>query len=956
MTEQNVYSTGVCFLCGSCDVGHHSGDIPVIPMYEIRFVVENLDETVPERNYSDDQSVEGCARCRGLVFQALELKAELEALFFKMRQINSQKFRMPQCSIQPDNTYTNLEPVQAAPTAKERRCIPCTSCGRSLKSELQLEEHVAAVHRKERNFHCPICSARFGWKSLLQEHVRKTHSNIDTTLVCQECSKSLKTKRGLVEHMWSRHSIRCPGANFKKCRFCDKIFITVQKLKEHERRHSGERPYPCMLCRERSPDRIVQRLIVLKDAVQKARLRDRAEMFSVIHILEAETKNSTEEIAFTRKNVHRNIQDLPSILPHADAAQKLIVMNGGKSTRNDSMELNLKLLEKRMEVAERRKQNKLKRKAIETPEEKRARRLAKKEIKERSRKAKMGWDSDYLHYTNADNPFGDSNLLDTFTWNKKLEKEGLTTLPAEELELRKRQKMEENRRELEKVKERRLAMEKEREEREHDMWLAQRSKEAEQFKEWEKQEELFHLEQAKLRSKIRIQDGRAKPIDLLAKYISSQEDVDAVEMHEPYTYLTGLGIDDLEDLIEDIKVYQELEHDANQPFWEDMTIIVQDELLKLQKAKAQADAETHGAVFIERVERPGVHASVAKDVAEVFKGKSPEQLKQLKDSITGKVAAKKSGPPGARADLPYWESLLQQLHAYMARARLREAHQQGLRKKLEILKAEQGVEEAKKLALQNAAISEPVEGGEEEKERRQEDVSDEEDNEANTEEDLDVSMIETAVKDYEDGRYSPTAFDPDDLEPGTLFVNEDDDAKRLDYSRQLVQSKGRRVEDVMTSEEKALQKEARKGMTDDEAVFGVEAELEQQSYLWSDKYRPRKPRYFNRVHTGFEWNKYNQTHYDMDNPPPKIVQGYKFNIFYPDLLDKSSTPAYSITPCGDQGDFAILRFKAGPPYEDIAFKIVNREWEYSYRRGFRCQFHNSIFQLWFHFKRYRYRR
>merc|ERR1712039_452075 len=23
-------------------------------------------------------------------------------------------------------------------------------------------------------------------------------------------------------------------------------------------------------------------------------------------------------------------------------------------------------------------------------------------------------------------------------------------------------------------------------------------------------------------------------------------------------------------------------------------------------------------------------------------------------------------------------------------------------------------------------------------------------------------------------------------------------------------------------------------------------------------------------------------HYDHDNPPPKIVQGYKFNIFYPD--------------------------------------------------------------------------
>jgi hypothetical protein len=34
------------------------------------------------------------------------------------------------------------------------------------------------------------------------------------------------------------------------------------------------------------------------------------------------------------------------------------------------------------------------------------------------------------------------------------------------------------------------------------------------------------------------------------------------------------------------------------------------------------------------------------------------------------------------------------------------------------------------------------------------------------------------------------------------------------------------------------------------------------TYDWSDRYRPRKPRFFNRVHTGFEWSKYNQTHYE----------------------------------------------------------------------------------------------
>jgi hypothetical protein len=113
---------------------------------------------------------------------------------------------------------------------------------------------------------------------------------------------------------------------------------------------------------------------------------------------------------------------------------------------------------------------------------------------------------------------------------------------------------------------------------------------------------------------------------------------------------------------------------------------------------------------------------------------------------------------------------------------------------------------------------------------------------------------------------------------------------------------GKKVENVITKEELLLQREARKGMGDDEAQFSVEAALDNQVYLWSDKYRPRKPRYFNRVHTGFEWNKYNQTHYDMDNPPPKIVQGYKFNIFYPDLIDKNSTPEYFLVSWWEMGE------------------------------------------------------
>jgi len=132
-------------------------------------------------------------------------------------------------------------------------------------------------------------------------------------------------------------------------------------------------------------------------------------------------------------------------------------------------------------------------------------------------------------------------------------------------------------------------------------------------------------------------------------------------------------------------------------------------------------------------------------------------------------------------------------------------------------------------------------------------------------------------------------------------------------------------------------------------------------YHWHDKYRPRKPRYVNKVRTGWDWNKYNQTHYDKDNPPPRTIQGYKFTIFYPDMIDRSATPTYSLEfPPGknkNNSDFVILRFHApGGPYEDIAFQILNREWDTNRKSGFRCVFSRGQLDLHFNFRRLYYRR
>ncbi|KAJ8737930.1 hypothetical protein PYW08_000525 [Mythimna loreyi] len=638
------------------------------------------------------------------------------------------------------------------------------------------------------------------------------------------------------------------------------------------------------------------------------------------------------------------------------------------SSSSESGEEELKLLQRleaeRLRLKEEKKKQKELMKANETPEEKRARRLREKQEKERKRRERMGWDNEYQCYTNQDNPFGDSALTNTFVWTKKLAKEGVKTVSREELEALNRQKQLENKIELEKVKQRRLEREAERAAREAEAAAAARARETMQFHTWARQEDAFHLHQARLRSQIRIRDGRAKPIDLLAWYVSSEECVDALEMHEPYTYLNGLQSQDLEDLLEDIKVYKELENNANQAYWEDVQTIVLDELNKLRRLAAP-DAR-----------RDGVHQAVADDVTQIFKGKTGAQLEALQLQIEQKISGRHDG-----VDVGYWESLLSQLKAHMSRARLRDRHQTNLRRKLQLLKQEQGVQaagtkqeneephgsqspEADRTAEPAARPSTSAATADEPEAEGDTDGGSDSESEGGAEE------CAAAVALYRSGRYSPVPLSPSTLEPATILTEPAHDAARLAYLRAGLHAAAaaRRSQGKMEppaglagavgTGTEALEREARRvmGASGDEVQFSVEHALPDQPCLWADKYRPRKPRYFNRVHTGFEWNKYNQTHYDMDNPPPKIVQGYKFNIFYPDLIDKNATPEFSLKPCPENPDFAVLRFHAGPPYEDIAFKIVNREWEYSYKRGFRCHFHNNIFQLWFHFKRYRYRR
>ncbi|GAA0159776.1 scaffold/adaptor protein [Lithospermum erythrorhizon] len=573
--------------------------------------------------------------------------------------------------------------------------------------------------------------------------------------------------------------------------------------------------------------------------------------------------------------------------------------------------------------------------------------LAKKAQKKAMKAAKKLNSQSVSGYSNDSNPFGDSNLNETFVWRKKIERDVGQGVSLDEFSLKAEKKRQRERMaEVEKVKKRREERAIEKAQHEEEMALLARERARAEFHDWEKKEEEFHFDQSKVRSEIRLREGRMKPIDILTKNLDPSEDMD-IEINEPDTVFKGLTVKEMEELHEDIKMHLDLDRatPTHIQYWEALLVVCDWALAESRKRDALDRARVRGERLPPEllVEDRGLHPSVEADVKNLLQGKTYAELEKFQTQIESEMRS------GTAKVVEYWEAVLKRLHIFKAKACLKEIHAQLLCKHLEHLE-------------QPSNKKDTDEEFEVDAEEEQDDIHEEK------EDDPDFSpepILETIPEEEEvAGSFSPQLLHGDDSEEA---IDPEEDRAILEKKRTAVLEERRNQEMTSrtTPEDKNFENRALKAMgamEEGDAVFGsteevnVETRAESEVYWWHDKYRPRKPKYFNRVHTGYEWNKYNQTHYDHDNPPPKVVQGYKFNIFYPDLVDKSRAPSYTIERDGDSSETCIIRFHAGPPYEDIAFRIVNKEWEYSHKKGYKCTFERGILHLYFNFKRYRYRR
>ncbi|KAF2029476.1 hypothetical protein EK21DRAFT_67606 [Setomelanomma holmii] len=462
---------------------------------------------------------------------------------------------------------------------------------------------------------------------------------------------------------------------------------------------------------------------------------------------------------------------------------------------------------------------------------------------------------------------------------------------------------------------------------------------------WVADEDRFVLAQAKKKAALRVKGGRAKPIDWLAvtlRFVDPTKAIldDEVEDHElevvdPEGVLEGLDAQDLQDLEQEIDNYLTLEPNrSNRDYWNALKSICKD----LRRKSRSSASEARGT------------SSVASDIDQLLAPKTYEQLETLE------VQVKKKLDSDEPIDYDYWEQLLRSLRVWKAKAKLRRVSQDIVKERLLALRRQQ---QDSATSVQTK-ICDMLKAADESREDKPTIVA----YDAAVDpqpllklrvEDKALAQVEekTLLDDlaHERRKIYKLGYVPMQNASQNRSVGEG----RPVTSQAVTTSASRfapvEKEDYSQATMALYEREVARGVEEGEEIFTAEEDVATARPRWAGDHKPRKPRYFNRVQMGYEWNKYNQTHYDHDNPPPKVVQGYKFNIFYPDLIDKAKAPTYKIerengrkrgqsfAPAGED-DTCLIRFVAGPPYEDVAFRIIDKEWDYSAKRerGFKSSF------------------